>query len=135
MRRRTRALQTAIVTQRGGSPTSPSQGATRGDRERRRSPIQRPLEAERGEGSSSGDRGLAPSSAGEVVIGTRNLREMRTLTTVLDLLVQAIRSSRILQAMDTVSQRIKSVELFVSQGSSGRRAYSREEVKVAQIEQ
>ena len=57
-------------------------------------------------------------------------------------------SNQILQAMDIVAQRIKSVELFVSQGhwaqgsllelvaaEGEQRAYSREEVKVAQVEQ
>ena len=75
--------------------------------------------------------------------GMRNLREMRTPTTVLDLLA----SNQVLQAMDIISQRIKSVELFVSQGhwaqgsllelvaaEGEQRAYSREEVKVAQVE-
>lgn len=79
----------------------------------------------------------------EGTIGMRNLREMRTLTTVLDLLA----SNQVLQAMDIISQRIKSVELFVSQGhwaqgsllelvaaEGEQRAYSREEVKVAQVE-
>ena len=79
----------------------------------------------------------------ESSIRLRNLREMRTLTTVLDLLA----SNQILQAMDIVSQRIKSVELFVTQGhwaqgsllelvaaEGEQRAYTREEMKVAQIE-
>ena len=80
----------------------------------------------------------------EGTLGMRNLREMRTLTTVLDLLA----SNQILQAMDILAQRIKSVELFVSQGhwaqgsllelaaaEGEQRAYSREEIKVAQAEQ
>lgn len=80
----------------------------------------------------------------EGTIGMRNLRELRTLTTALDL----IASNHLLQAMDILTQRIKSVELFVTQGHWGQgsllelialegeqRAYSREEMKAAQQEQ
>ena len=51
----------------------------------------------------------------EDTIGLRNLRELRTLTTLVDMIAQ----NDLLRALDVAVQRIKSIELFVAQGQWG----------------
>eukprot|EP00435_Cladocopium_sp_Y103_P038404 s1263_g10.t1 len=80
----------------------------------------------------------------EGAIGLRNLRELRTLTTMVDM----IALNDPLRALDVAVQRIKSIELFVSQGQwsqanllelivpeEEQRAWFRQELKAAQQEQ
>ena len=79
----------------------------------------------------------------EAAIGLRNLRELRTLTTLIDLMA----SNDILRALDVAVQRVKSIELFISQGQwnqanllelilpeDEQRAWFRQELKAAQQE-
>ena len=76
-------------------------------------------------------------------IGLRNLRELRTLATCLDYLAQ----NDPLRAMDIIVQRMKAIEVFVSQGNwnqacllelipgeGEQRAWFRQELKAAQQE-
>ena len=77
-------------------------------------------------------------------IGLRNMRELRTLTTLVDM----VALNDPLRALDVALQRIKSIELFVSQGhwnqanllelvvpEEEQRAWFRQELKAAQQEQ
>ena len=79
----------------------------------------------------------------EASIGLRNLRELRTLSTLIDYLAM----NDPLRALDVAVQRVKSIELFVVQGQwnqasllelilpeDEQRAWSREELKAAQQE-
>ena len=79
----------------------------------------------------------------ENVIGLRNLRELRTLTTLIDYMA----SNDVLRAMDVAVQRVKAIELFISQGQwsqanllelvlpeDEQRAWFRQELKAAQQE-
>ena len=91
-----------------------------------------------GEAASSGEN-LPP----EATIGLRNLRELRTLATMVDLMA----SNNTLRALDVAIQRIKSIELFVAQGNwtqgslielvlpeGEQRAWFRQELKAAKQE-
>eukprot|EP00435_Cladocopium_sp_Y103_P054338 s394_g17.t1 len=84
---------------------------------------------------------LARNSEGS--LGLRNLRELRTLATLVDM----IASNDALRALDVALQRMKSIELFVSQGNwnqanllelvmleDEQRAWFRQELKAAQQE-
>ena len=77
-------------------------------------------------------------------LGLRNLRELRTLATMVDM----VASNDPLRALDVALQRMKSIELFVSQGNwsqanllelvmpeDEQRAWFRQELKAAQQEQ
>ena len=79
----------------------------------------------------------------EAAIGLRNLRELRTLTALIDLMA----SNDILRALDIAVQRVKAIELFISQGQwnqanllelilpeDEQRAWFRQELKAAQQE-
>ena len=79
----------------------------------------------------------------EAAIGLRNLRELRTLATLVDLM--AMNDS--LRALDVAVQRMKSIELFIAQGQwsqanllelivpeEEQRAWFRQELKAAQQE-
>eukprot|EP00438_Fugacium_kawagutii_P002558 Skav209851 [mRNA] locus=scaffold1684:51925:52719:+ [translate_table: standard] len=79
----------------------------------------------------------------EAAIGMRNLRELRTLTTLADLIAQ----NDGLRALDITLQRIKAIELFISQGNwsqaslielilpeDEQRAWFRQELKAVQQE-
>ena len=79
----------------------------------------------------------------ETTIGMRNLRELRTLATMVDMMA----TNDPLRAMDVALQRMKAIELFVSQGNwtqatvlelipaeGEQRAWFRQELKAAQQE-
>lgn len=79
----------------------------------------------------------------ESAIGLRNLRELRTLATLVDLMA----SNDPLRALDVAVQRMKSIELFIAQGQwsqanllelivpeEEQRAWFRQELKAAQQE-
>eukprot|EP00435_Cladocopium_sp_Y103_P017149 s1363_g4.t1 len=79
----------------------------------------------------------------EAVIGLRNLRELKTLATLVDLMAQ----NDSLRALDAAVQRMKSIELFIAQGQwsqanllelvvpeEEQRAWFRQELKAAQQE-
>lgn len=79
----------------------------------------------------------------ETVIGLRHLRELRTLSTMVDLLA----SNDVLRVMDIALQRMKAIEVFVAQGTwtqatllelipaeGEQRAFFRTELKAVQQE-
>ena len=79
----------------------------------------------------------------EAAIGLRNLRELRTLMTLIDLMA----SNDTLRALDIAIQRVKAIELFIAQGQwsqanllelilpeDEQRAWFRQELKAAQQE-
>lgn len=78
----------------------------------------------------------------EAVIGLRNFRELRTLTTMVDLIC----NNDGLTALDIALKRVKAIEVFVAQGTwtgdpagidpsrGGQRAWFRQELKAAQQE-
>lgn len=80
---------------------------------------------------------------GEASVGLRNLRELRTLTTMVDLIAQ----NDGLRALDIALQRVKAIELFITQGhwnqaslielilpEGEQRAWFRQELKAVQQE-
>ena len=136
------------------SPSAPS-GKTWGVGQSDIAPIPGITERSTGGGTAVKDQEMPPVARAylsqiylprhpEDTIGLRNLRELRTLTTLVDMIAQ----NDLLRALDVAVQRIKSIELFVAQGQWGQanlielivpeeeqRAWFRQELKAAQQEQ